>query len=457
MPSSRSTGSSRRRRPRSLLAAASAVLTATALAGPIAGASFAAASSSTATSSTTTDPAKVGLYGSADPTYDGVYRQGLALLALHAAGATPDQTAVQWLLAQQCADGGWASFRTSTTTACTPGSEDSNATGMAVQALAALGQTKAARAGTTWLEDQQNADGGVGTNPGAKSDANSTALFVNALLAVGTDPAGVTKNGKSAYDELLALQVPCDAKVAADRGAYAYQPDAGGALTANGYATVQATVAAAGKALPVQPAGAGSPAPTADQVCAAGTPTTATASADYAAGWLAALLEANGGSVPSDFGSGADVGSTANAVLALVATGHATDAQSAVAYLTKNGSTWAADKPAALALMALVAHATGASPTSFGGQDYVARLAATLTVKAAAPTPTPSSSPSATSSAPTPSTTKGATNGTGTASGSTAVGGPTLPRTGGDVGVLLAGLALLGAGAALLALARRRA
>ncbi|HEU4675198.1 MAG TPA: LPXTG cell wall anchor domain-containing protein, partial [Motilibacteraceae bacterium] len=340
-------------------------------------------------------------------------------------------------------------------TACKPGSEDSNATGMAVQALSALGQTKAAQSGAAWLEAHQNTDGGIGTNPGAKSDANSTALFVNALVAVGTDPASVAKNGKSAYDELLALQVPCDAKVSADRGAYAYQPDAGGALTANGYATVQATLAAAGKALPVQPAGADSAAPTADQACASGTPSTAAASADYAAGWLAALLKANGGSVPSDFGSGADVGSTANAILALVATGHGSDAASAVTYLTKNGSTWAADKPAALALMALVAHATGASPTSFGGQDYVARIAATLTVKAAATaTPTPSSSPS-TTKAPAPSP-RGTTSGTGAGSAGSSAAGPTLPRTGGDVGVLAAGLALLGAGAGLLVLARRR-
>lgn len=445
------------RSARPLLAAASAVLAATALAGPLAGAAFAATSSAT-TGSTTTDPGKVGLYGSADPTYDGAYRQGLALLALQAAGATPDSTAIQWLLTQQCADGGWLPFRSSLTTACKPGSEDSNATGMAVQALAALGRTKQAQAGAAWLKGLQNADGGVGTNPGAKSDANSTALFVNALVAVGTDPASVTKNGKSAYDELLALQVPCDAKTAADRGAYAYQPDAGGALTANGYATVQATLAAAGKALPLQPAAADAPAPTADAVCASGTPTTPAASADYAAGWLAALLKANGGSVPSDFGSGADVGSTANAVLALTATGHGSDAASAVTYLTKNGSTWAADKPAALALMALVAHATGTSPTSFGGQDYVARLAATLTTKATStptPAPTPSSSPSSTgASAPTPTAT---TSRTGAASGGTTASGPTLPRTGGgDVGVLAAGLALLGAGVTLLALARRK-
>ena len=35
-----------------------------------------------------------GLYGAADPTYDGVWRQSYALLALHTAGVTPAQAAV---------------------------------------------------------------------------------------------------------------------------------------------------------------------------------------------------------------------------------------------------------------------------------------------------------------------------------------------------------------------------
>ena len=53
-------------------------------------------------------PTNVGLYGSTDPTYDGVFRQSLAILGLHAAGKTPDPTAINWLLDQQCADGGFS-------------------------------------------------------------------------------------------------------------------------------------------------------------------------------------------------------------------------------------------------------------------------------------------------------------------------------------------------------------
>ena len=55
-------------------------------------------------------PKNVGLYGSSDPTYDGVFRQSLAILGLHAAGQTPDPTAIDWLLDQQCADGGFSSY-----------------------------------------------------------------------------------------------------------------------------------------------------------------------------------------------------------------------------------------------------------------------------------------------------------------------------------------------------------
>ncbi len=39
--------------------------------------------------------------------YGGTYDQGLALAALHAAGVAADGPAVNWLLGQQCPDGGW--------------------------------------------------------------------------------------------------------------------------------------------------------------------------------------------------------------------------------------------------------------------------------------------------------------------------------------------------------------
>src|SRR6185437_13838993 len=68
----------------------------------------------------------VGLFGAQDPSFDGVYRQSLSLLALKAVGAAPDAPALSWLAAQQCADGTFTSYRSSTTTACAATAKDSN-------------------------------------------------------------------------------------------------------------------------------------------------------------------------------------------------------------------------------------------------------------------------------------------------------------------------------------------
>ena len=96
---------------------------------------------------------EVGLYGTSDPTYDGVYRQSLAILGLEAAGRTPAPEAVQWLLNQQCADGGFSSYKS--TVACPAfdsvaftGGRDSNATAMAVSALEWIGTPASIAAAT---------------------------------------------------------------------------------------------------------------------------------------------------------------------------------------------------------------------------------------------------------------------------------------------------------------------
>ena len=96
-------------------------------------------------------PTNVGLYGSTDPTYDGVFRQSLAILGLHAAGKTPDPTAITWLLDQQCADGGFSSYNPAPAKGCPKydpsaytGGVDTNATSLALQALLATGHSKEA-------------------------------------------------------------------------------------------------------------------------------------------------------------------------------------------------------------------------------------------------------------------------------------------------------------------------
>src|SRR5207253_6785224 len=58
-----------------------------------------------------------GLFGTADPTFDGAFREGLALLALHAA-AVVNAAGAKWLEDQQCDDGSWTAFRSDTAKPC---------------------------------------------------------------------------------------------------------------------------------------------------------------------------------------------------------------------------------------------------------------------------------------------------------------------------------------------------
>jgi hypothetical protein len=200
-----------------------------------------------------TAPPDPGLFGAGDPTFDGVFRQSLALLGLTAAGAAVPADSVQWLTAQQCASGGWRSYRADVSVSCPPPDpatftgEDTNSTALAAQALAALAVPASSGDPLDWLASIQNADGGFGFFPGDPTDANSTGLAAQAIVAGGEDPgAGRWQaQGASVYAALLALQLGCEAP-AADRGAFVFQP--GG--PADVFATSQAVPGAAGRAFP---------------------------------------------------------------------------------------------------------------------------------------------------------------------------------------------------------------
>ncbi|WFB09805.1 hypothetical protein LRS74_24215 [Streptomyces sp. LX-29] len=338
-----------------------------------------------------------GLYGTTDPTFDGVWRQSLALLAQHAVGVTPADAAVDWLAGQQCADGGFPAFRHETATPCdAKKGEFTDATAAAVQALAAVGGRRAVvEKGVGWLKKHQNADGGWGMNPGGPSDANSTSAAIGALAAVGQDPAKTVskKGGKSPYAALLALQLGCEAK-AGERGAFAYLPDKG-ALRPNALATAAGALAAEGEGFVVTPAGKGDKAEdepvepldcqgadqgVKDDEDGAREPGDA---AEAASAYLAATLEKNGDHLPSSMPGQekqADFGGTADAVVALSAGEHRTAAAGPMRWLENkdNGAvTWAKDKPGALAKLILAAHAAGIDPRDFGGTDLVRQLNAT--------------------------------------------------------------------------------
>ncbi|MEY2247618.1 prenyltransferase/squalene oxidase repeat-containing protein [Streptomyces sp. BF23-18] len=322
-----------------------------------------------------------GLFGSTDPTYDGVWRQSLALLAQHTVGVRPAEKAVDWLTGQQCANGAFAAYRADAAAACDAKTQvDTNSTAAAVQALAALGgQDEATKKAVTWLKSAQNKDGGWGYMAGGPSDTNSTSVVIGALKAVGEKPASVSKDGKSPLDALLKLSTACDAE---GDGAFAYQPDKKGKLAANADATAAGVTAGMGQGFAAAP---GNPFDLTGCVIA-DVPDLATAAgngADYLAKAMAKtsyLKSALPGAKDQP-----DYGNTADAVVALSAIGATEAAQKPLTWLEKNSADWAAKSgPAAYAQLIFAAHTSGTDPRHFGGKDLVAQLNATGPAPAAA-------------------------------------------------------------------------
>lgn len=355
-----------------------AALTAAAFAATLAALSTPAAQAAPSPSPSAPVNADPALYGTGDPTYDGVWRQSFTLLALDTAGVKPSGSAVKWLVGQQCEDGGWASFRADVDKRCDTKTEDTNATAAAVQALAALGgHGGPVDRAVDWLVKVQNTDGGWSYNPGAPSDANSTAIVTGALAAAGEKPDSVAKGGKSPFDALSSLQLGCDAP-AAERGAFAYQPDKKGELYANDSATAAAVLAALGKGLPVR-AGKSAKDGAAPNVPACEGDVKAVPrekSASAGAAYLAARLDKGGQHLLSpQEGAGPDFATTADAATALAAGGHLAPARKAVSWLQKESAAWSKGQPAALADLILASTATGGDPRDFGGADLVKQLA----------------------------------------------------------------------------------
>lgn len=316
-----------------------------------------------------------GLYGAGDPTYDGVWRQSYALLALRTEGVTPAASAVDWLTGQQCADGGFAAYRADPATACDAKTEDTNATGIAVQALAALGGRDAVVAkAVNWLKSAQGTDGGWPYNPGGPSDPDSVGVVVGALKAAAVDVTGLRKNGASAFDALRAFQFGCTAE-AADRGAFWFPLS--GKPTVSAKATADAVRGARGSGFVVTaPAARTAAAPD----CASADAyrnLDAAGSADAGAAYLTARLKAGGGYLTATT-PGADpqpdFGTTADAVIALAAGGQLDPAKSSYTWLAAHSTAWAKDNPAALSQLILAAHATGNDPKAAHGANLVQQL-----------------------------------------------------------------------------------
>ena len=318
-----------------------------------------------------------GLYGAADPTYDGVFRQSLALMGQVANDVTPPAAAVTWLLNQQCADGSFEAYRADTSVACAKPDPDNytgpdmNSTAMGLQALMALDNgrvaikgalldrvVKAADKAGGWLVKQQNADGGWPYYSGGASDANSTGLALAALNTTGGFMGSKDYGRASRF--LGRLSAPCN-----DGGGFAYQSGS----KPDGLATSQGTLGLVGVLPPNSVSKASTAAKCANTAKAKGV------------SYLATNLKISG-ILDSAFG-GPDYTATAFAVIALseAGKGRASIAKGTTA-LKANAADYATPQavtnPGATGLLLMVADVSGTKPTNFGGVNLLSTLRSSL-------------------------------------------------------------------------------
>ncbi|MDA3022780.1 MAG: terpene cyclase/mutase family protein [Actinomycetota bacterium] len=307
------------------------------------------------------DPAATsGLYGRADATYDGVFRQSLAILGLVANDVKPGKAAITWLLKQQCADGSFEGYRADTSKACGVSDPanytgpDTNSTALALSALMAVNQDSSADAAGNWLTKNQNKDGGWPLYIGGNSDANSTGLVLAAIKLANSPSSSIKIRKGEKY--LTTIKLSC-----ASGGGLAYQKPG----PANPSATAQAFIGLTG-GLEV------------DAKKLQGNPICGTNTVSNAGSYLANSVTKSG-ALPNSFGEGFDYTSTAFAILGFVANSNGNQAVTkGTAALVTNASSYAMPagvaNPGALGLLLLVSNATSKKPTNFGGINLITAL-----------------------------------------------------------------------------------
>jgi hypothetical protein len=202
-----------------------------------------------------------GLFGTETQAADyaaGGYQQGLALAALAAAGVTSGSqvvSAVDWLVGQQCPDGGWTSpdlaNNACSGTPATFAGPDTNSTALAVEGLAAQGDLTPAvsTSALAFFTSGQDADAGWSYYPNTVAtpgvtDPNSTGLVIQALVALGDSPVSTVfqKGSATPVSSLLSFQLTSGS----GSGAFTFPGISGPDLVA----TYGAVPAAAGAVIP---------------------------------------------------------------------------------------------------------------------------------------------------------------------------------------------------------------
>ncbi len=263
--------------------------------------------------------------------------QSFSILGMRAAGAPVPPAAVDLLKSRANGDGSWGFVA--------PGEGDVDSTGLALQALIAAGVVASDPAITGalgYLDAAQNDDGGFpyAPDPGGDdaSNANSTALAVQGVVAAGGDPLAPRWQPAATHpiSYLLGLQ----------------QPD--GAFTYGGQPSLLATQQTI-------PALAGQPLPFRSRAVAQ----------RLALDSIASQQKPDGG-----FGS-FGVGSTVDAILAIDAAGGdpqavvSADGKRPLDYLATQAASYAATSAAAGGKLLVGLAAAGADPRLFAGLDLV--------------------------------------------------------------------------------------
>lgn len=175
---------------------------------------------------------------SGDRTLYDVSTTSWALVALRAASQSDGNvsSARDWLVSAQNGDGGWPIQ--------SGGASAVDQTAAAVQALRAAGVSASSQTiadALAYLRATQKSDGGFPYHPSdTRSNAESTAWTMQALVSAGIDPASWTKNGRTPAQYLRGLQ----------RASGAFEHRDGVLVSNNVLTSTQVTIALAGRAFP---------------------------------------------------------------------------------------------------------------------------------------------------------------------------------------------------------------